>query len=82
MLSRHPEVTNQKVKIKETVSMPKLVRKSRYDEKVWLFYRFYKDTPVTEKYLTVVVKILNKTGFVLTSYFTDAIKIGEEIWRR
>lgn len=80
--SRHPEVYKQKEKMKRTIARPEFVRKSRYDEKVWLFYRFYTDTPVTEKYLTVVAKILNTMGFVLTSYFTDEMKIGEEIWSR
>ena len=29
----------------------------------------------------VAIKLLNDDGFVITAYFTDRIKIGEEIWR-
>jgi len=52
-----------------------------YDAKVWLFYRFFEETPVTENYLMVAAKILNNEGLVVTSYFTDKIKMGVEIWR-
>jgi len=68
-------------KMKETLVSPQIVRRSLYDEKVWLFYRFFENTPVTEKYLMVAARILNDEGFVVTSYFTDKVKIGEEIWR-
>jgi hypothetical protein len=29
----------------------------------------------------VATRIFNDKGFVVTSYFTDKVKIGEEIWR-
>ena len=79
--TRHPEVFEEKEKMKKTLVSPQIVRRSTYDDKVWLFYRLFEETPVTEKYLMVAVKILNDKGFVVTSYFTDRIKIGEEIWR-
>ena len=68
-------------KMKETLVSPQIVRRSLYDEKVWLFYRFYENTPVTEKYLMVAARILNDEGFVVTSYFTDKDKMVEELWR-
>jgi len=78
---RHPEVFGEIDKMKKTLVSPQMVRRSLYDEKVWLFYRFFENTPVTEKYLMVAAKILNDKGFVVTSYFTDKAKMGEEIWR-
>lgn len=78
---RHPEVFGEIDRMKETLISPQTVRRSAYDEKVWLFYRLFKDTPVTEKYLMVAARILNNEGFVVTSYFTDKVKMGEEIWR-
>ena len=78
---RHPEVVDEIEKMKETLVSPQIVRRSLYDKKVWLFYRFFENTPVTEKYLMVAARILNDEGFVVTSYFTDKVKIGEEIWR-
>ncbi|KPV64118.1 MAG: hypothetical protein AOA66_0432 [Candidatus Bathyarchaeota archaeon BA2] len=77
----HPEVTGEIGKMKETLVSPQMIRRSLYDEKVWLFYRFFEDTPVTEKYLMVAARILNDEGFVVTSYFTDKVKMGEENWR-
>lgn len=78
---RHPEVTGEIEKMKVTLVSPQIVRRSLYYEKVWLFYRFFEDTPVTEKYLMVATRILNDEGLVVTTYFTDKVKMGEEIWR-
>jgi hypothetical protein len=78
---RHPEVASEIEKMKETLVSPQIVRRSLYDKKVWLFYRFFENTPVTEKYLMVAARVFNDEGLVVTSYFTDKVKIGEEIWR-
>ena len=37
-------------------------------------------TPVTEKYLTVIVKFTIEDNFILTSFFTDKIKEGRILW--
>ncbi len=47
-----------------------------------MFYKLYKTTPVTQKYLCVLVKNLDKDNFVITSYFTDSIKKGEILWEK
>jgi len=78
---RHPEVVGEIDKMKKTLASPQMVRRSLYDKKVWLFYRFFENTSVTEKYLMVAARILNDEGFVVTSYFMDKVKVGEEIWR-
>jgi len=53
---------------------------SRTDSSVDLYYRLYEETPVTTKYLCVVVKDPGANGFVLTAYYTDTIKKGEVRW--
>ncbi|MBU4491174.1 MAG: hypothetical protein KKD69_01780 [Euryarchaeota archaeon] len=53
-----------------------------YDGSVWLFYRFYTRTPVTEKYLLVAAKLLDDAGFVITVFYTDRIKTGATIWEK
>jgi hypothetical protein len=78
---RHPEVSGEFEKMKETLVNPQIIRKSMYDDNVWLFYRLYSKTPVSRKYLMVGVRLFNSKGTVITSYFTDKIKMGEEIWR-
>ncbi|MGD0204362.1 MAG: hypothetical protein ABSC20_10710 [Candidatus Bathyarchaeia archaeon] len=78
---RHPEVSGEFEKMKETLVNPRIIRKSMYDDKVWLFYRLFSKTPVSRKYLMVSVRLFNNKGIVITSYFTDKIKMGDEIWR-
>jgi len=78
----HPEMSGQVGKIQETLSNPDIIVRSRTDPDVELFYRHYDITPVTEKYLGVVVKALVRDMFIITAYFTDTIKKGEVLWER
>lgn len=77
----HPEMIGQMLKIKQTLLQPDCVIISKTDEKVNLYYKHYVKTPVTSKYLCVVVKLL-KDMFIITSYFTDTIKRGKKIWQK
>lgn len=78
----HPEMFDQIDKIQDTLLSPDRIVKSRTDPDVELFYQHYNITPVTEKYLCVVVKVLVNDLFIITAYFTDTIKAGEILWRR
>jgi len=78
----HPEMYGQIEKIQETLTKPDIVLRSKTDPDVELFYRHYDITPVTEKYLCVVVKILIGDVFIITTYFTDTIKRGDVLWER
>jgi hypothetical protein len=78
--SDHPEMSGQLEKIENTLSSPDIIVKSRTDPQVELFYRNYRTTPVTEKYLCVAVKTLEDNLFIITAYFTDTIKGGEVLW--
>ena len=80
--SSHPELFGQTDKIKETLLNPDQVIRSRVDPLVELFYRYYSITPINEKYLCVVVKVLLGDLFIITVYFTDTIKKGELIWEK
>jgi len=61
---------------------PDRIIRSRIDSDVELFYRYYDVTPISEKYLCVVVKVLVEDLFIITAYFTDTIKRGEMLWER
>jgi len=61
---------------------PDIIVKSKTDLEVELFYRCYDVTPVTKKYLCVVVKVIVGDWFIITAYFTDTIKRGEILWER
>ncbi|MCM8762063.1 MAG: hypothetical protein NC905_03510 [Candidatus Omnitrophica bacterium] len=77
----HPEMVEQIGKIQETLSAPEIIIQSKTDIEVELFYRYYKFTPVGEKYLCVVVKVI-KCPFLITAYFTDTIKEGRILWEK
>ena len=78
----HPEMRGQFDKVERTLHNPDIVVKSRTDEKVKLIYKKFNKTPVTEKFLCVVVKTGVLSPFVITVYFTDTIKAGEVLWRK
>ena len=78
----HPEMLGQIDRIEQTLLKPDTIVRSRTDSQIDLFYRLYKGTPVTEKYLCVVVRGLAEDSFIVTAYFTDAIKGGEVLWQR
>lgn len=79
----HPEHDDgTRSRIEATVADPDRIVRSRTDPTVELFYRWYDRTPVTSKHLCVVAKVETETPFIITAYFTDAIKQGEELWNR
>ena len=78
----HPEMLAQINRIQGTLINPDIVVRSRTDPDVELFYRHYDVTPVTKKYLCVVVKVLDDDTFIITAYFTDKIKRGEILWKK
>lgn len=71
-----------KDKVAETLVHPEQIFRSRTDLDMELLYRHYNRTPVTEKYCCVVVKVLVDDRFIVTTYLTDAVKKGEELWKR
>jgi hypothetical protein len=78
----HPEMKGQIERIGQTLANPDKVVRSRTDPLVELFYRVYLSTPVTKKYLCVVVKNLESDHFIITAYFTDNVKQGEVLWEK
>lgn len=78
-ITRRPEMRNQLAKIKRTLAEPEVVRRSRKDPDVYLYYRHYKRSPVSDKYMLVVVK-MGVSPFVVTAFFTDKLKPGETLW--
>ncbi len=73
----HPEMRAQVTKIVETLSDPDRITRSTTDQQVEMFYKHYSSTPVTTKFLCVILKALPDDGFIITSYFTDTVKKGE-----
>ena len=76
----HAEMKDMAAEIERTLRQPQLVRRSRSDEAVKLFYEFYARTIVGGKWLCVVVKYADNDAFVVTAYLTDKPKPGEDLW--
>jgi len=75
--SDHPEMQGQAPRISEALADPDRVVRSSADAQVELFYKLYPSTPVTTKFLCVVVKTLPDDNFIITSYDTDSVKRGD-----
>ncbi len=80
--TQHPEMINQLERISEILMGPDRVIQSRTDETVELFYKQYSITPVSEKFLCLVVKTLLTDSFIITVYYTDTIKKGAILWEK
>lgn len=78
----HPEMQGQVEKIVETMIDPDRIIRSRTDPQVELFYKHYLSTPVTTKFLCVVLKVLTDDNFIITSFFTNTVKKGDVIWEK
>jgi hypothetical protein len=76
----HPEMAGMEADIVRVLRQPQLVRRSRSDGAVRLFYEFYAQTIVGGKWLCVVVKYAENDAFVVTAYLTDKPKAGEDLW--
>ena len=76
----HPEIQDQQKKITQVIQNPKVVLEGATKD-TRICYRFYPSTPVTSKYLAVIIKLLNREGFIITSYFTQRMRKGVVLWR-
>jgi hypothetical protein len=82
LVSDHPEMEDQIDKVQETLIDPENIVRSKSDTQVELFYKYYPSTPVTNKHMCIVVKVLKDDAFIITAYFTDTIKKGEILWKK
>ncbi|MBW2333401.1 MAG: hypothetical protein JRF08_08280 [Deltaproteobacteria bacterium] len=93
--SDHPEMVSQFERISETLAEPdRIIRsrtdvaepdriiRSRTDASVELFYKHYAFTPVSTKFLCIIVKVITDDNFIITAYYTDSVKGGELLWEK
>lgn len=74
---KHRNMTGKENVVKNTLSDPDMVRKSKIDENVFLYYKG------KENYLyCAVARHENGTGYLITAYLTDKAKEGEIIWTK
>lgn len=75
LIFKHPEISGKDHDVQQTPATPDLIRRSRHDPTVHLFYR-----GEGNYYLCVVAKRLNGEGFIVTAYVTDTMKEGAQRW--
>jgi len=79
---RHPEIKKQKGKVLKTLEKPDLIQEGDFGGLIAM--RFFRNTPLTSKYLVVIYKEVSKEdGFIITAYFTNQpSKRRKTIWKR
>lgn len=75
---KHPVMAGREDDVRETLQHPDMVRQSKSDPDVYLFYRAER----RGRWVCAVVKRLDGDGFLITTYPTDAVKEGVQIWPR
>ena len=81
-MSTHPEMVDMEEALEETLATPDCVITSSSDPNVHLHYRHLLETPVGDKFLCVVVKVIRDDAFIVTAYLTDKVKQGRILWPR
>jgi len=74
IVKRHPSVADYFEEVKETIRNPDVITRSKVDEDVRYYYKYYKELKSPHKYILVVVKYLNGGGFIISVYFEKSIK--------
>ncbi|MHB8629997.1 MAG: hypothetical protein ACYDBJ_28580 [Aggregatilineales bacterium] len=77
----HPEMTEQRERIIETLVSPDIIIATEADPDVHTYHRLYPQTLVTRKYLIVAIKVLADDAFILTAFFSRRLKKGKIIWQ-
>lgn len=71
---KHPQIANYQEEIINTLKNPLKITDYGFDDKVRYYYKYLKHKTSPEKYLLVIVKYLNGTGFIISSFFEKYIK--------
>lgn len=68
--------------IRETLADPDEVRVSNQDRQVSLYYRWYNTSDIDNKFICVVVRMLENDAFIIIAYPAERIKRGDLVWKR
>ncbi len=74
--TKHPSIAKHESDVKEALKNPDEIRRSKQDIKVHLYYKSIGKVSIC----VVVDHINNKEGYLITTYLTDRIKEGEQIY--
>ncbi len=73
---KHPSMVKYEKKVKEALKNSDQIRRNKQDPRVHLYYK-----SIGKVFVCVVADhISSKEGYIITTYLTDRIKEGEEIY--
>jgi len=64
----HPEMKGQLLRVKEALTDPDEIRESAHTPSMRMFYKLHPHSPVSEKYMLVVVEVSDREGFYSNSF--------------
>ncbi len=76
---KHPVMAGREQDVQATLEQPDEIRQSKSDKDVYLFYKAERE----KRWICAVSKRTNEVeGFLVTTYPTDAIKEGVQVWHK
>ena len=75
---KHPVMAGREEDVKMALAQPDEIRQSKSDEMVFLFYKEERE----KRWICAVSKQTCSEGFLITTYPTDAIKEGVQVWHK
>ena len=76
--AKHPAMQGREQDVQHTLRVPDEVRRSRRDSAVYLFYRLERPG----RWICAVARRLDGEGFLITTYPTETVKEGEQVWSK
>jgi len=75
---KHPVMAGREDDVRNALENPDEIRQSKSDEDVYLFYKAESE----KRWICAVSKQTGESGFLITTYPTDAIKEGVQVWHK
>jgi len=75
---KHPIMVGREDDVRSALENPDEIRQSKSDEDVYLFYKAERE----KRWICAVSRQTGETGFLITTYPTDAIKEGVQVWHK
>ncbi len=75
---KHPVMAGREDDVRNALENPDEIRQSKSDEDVYLFYKAERE----KRWICAVSRQIGESGFLITTYPTDAIKEGVQVWHK
>ena len=75
---KHPVMAGREEDVRSALENPDEIRQSKSDEDVYLFYKAERE----KRWICAVSRQTGESGFLITTYPTDAIKEGVQVWHK